>query len=1135
MKLLKCVHVIQFSFWDFETFLIEPDSTGIIGANGAGKTTLIDAIQIAMVGASKAHMHFNAQSVQKDERLLKDYALGAMRSADGAKQRNIVARKRDEALSYITLVFESEDGADVLSAGVCIHSLAAEREHRIVGLYVLPGVQLDQEDHLESMGGHGRAPIDWVQFESLVQLKAKAAGIRPTITTKPELYQAELLHNIQDPARPISRSQFMRALKHSINLKHVESVNDFLRKYLVEASSIEKQGTLAHIKLMRELAKSIENVKSEIGLLQTIERAYEQVKKWYRQRANVIAVRLSLQAESEDARIAALDEAIEQLKEKLFVDKEELIKSRKLALELDTEVASLIRIEATDPDIARALRNDKLHALTQQNFETNKRAILRIETRIRHAMGSISAELARQRHPSSPAASALAKEIEARAAGGLIAMQSFVADSLAKLTEHRTVVHAYWDDARRAADHAKEQFDRANARASAARRGIQYDPRGNVGMAMALFQSEGIECATVASLVEMTNVDWQGAVEAFLGRNREALVVKTGREREAVRLLRSASRPLYGVTVVQPKHLESDLQRGYDATSVANLIRGNQPVALAFLRRMLGSLRQVQSEQELEVHSRALTVDGMLSSNGGTTRLELLAPGMWLIGVHVSNDELRRLDEDVTAASAGLTKARNVRDTLKAIIEEIDAAVTASAMEEYGEALERMNASVLEISSTLDDATSARVQELTSRLETANLARKDAGEKIERLNGDIGRDEHKIVEQSAALKTARDRLADLDGQVEKSHEALEFDADLAASYYDECQEKVKESGAAVAMAFLANLETQAETKIRSNEPQAKAEFLNYLTNRPIVLREELNDWRLSLKWVSVQRDRLLNSTLIEYEEQANDARLAAERAFQADIKFKLREAIRRVQQEIKDLNSILDVCPEFTGGERYAFVADPDEEHKGLYDLILSDQESGQLSISDEANVVGLLEACETGALKGCNPLEDYRLLFSFDLKISVNGQEVDRLSKRMGVASNGEHRVPFYVIAGASLAAAYRIKSGAKHRGAGIMLVDEAFYGMDAQNSFVTAEFLKSLGLQLVLAGPDTDVGKLIPVLDSYYDIFRPGNGPHAHFSHIVVKPNAKRLLQSDIPEMHPHLVEQQILKLEQSNGRNG
>jgi chromosome segregation protein len=139
----------------------------------------------------------------------------------------------------------------------------------------------------------------------------------------------------------------------------------------------------------------------------------------------------------------------------------------------------------------------------------------------------------------------------------------------------------------------------------------------------------------------------------------------------------------------------------------------------------------------------------------------------------------------------------------------------------------------------------------------------------------------------------------------------------------------------------------------------------------------------------------------------------------------------------------------------------------------------------------------------------------------------VDKLSKRMGVASNGEHRVPFYVIAGAALASAYRIKPGSPHRGAGLMLLDEAFYGMDAQNSFVTAEFLKSLGLQLVLAGPDTDVGKLMPVLDSYYDVFRPDNGVDAYFSHVQIKEAAKTLLQSDIPEMHPHLVEQKMQQL--------
>lgn len=1132
MKLLQHVHVVQFSFWDFETFEIESECTGIIGANGAGKTTLIDAIQIALVGASKSHMHFNAQSVQKDERLLRDYALGAMRSADGAKQRNVIARKRDEALSYITLVFEGEEEHDVVSAGVCIHSLSTEKEHRIVGLYVLPGVRLEQEDHLESMGGKGRAPIDWSQFESLVQFKARAAGIRPTITTKPEVYQAELLHNIQDPNRPISRNQFLRALKHSINLKHVESVNDFLRKYLVESSPIEKQGTLAHIKLMRELAKSIETVKSEIGQLQTIERAFEQVKKWYRQRAGAISVKLSMQTESVDANIVSLETGIEQLSEKVRVDKKELNTAKEFVNSKDLEIAELIRIQAADPEFQRALRADKLHALTKQNFETNRRVVIRIETRLRHGLQSTATELIKRGHADAEIAKSLINNIEFRSANGLIAAPTLISDSIARLKEYRPIIQGYLDEAQSIADSSKVTFERANARAAAARRGIQCDPRGNVGVAMSLFQSHGIDCTTVASLVEMTNVDWQAAVEAFLARNREALVVAKGKEQEAVRLLRSATTPLYGVTVVQPKHLENDLGRRYESTSVASLIRGDHPVALAYLRRMLGSIRQVQSEQELEEHPRALTEDGMLSANGGTTRLELMKPGAWLIGVRVSDEELRKLDADVRDASTALTTAKIVRDALKGIIGEIDAMMSANVLEEYGEALDQMNAAFLEISVVLDDSKSEKVHEMTSRMESANLAKKTGMENVERLSQEIARNEQKIVEQTSSLRTAKDRLTALIKEVELAHQMPEHDAEASASLYEECQAKSGDKGVVAALEYLADLEAQADHKIGSVEPQARAEFLRYLEGKPFMLREEMSDWRLSLKWVNSHRDRLLNSTLIEYEEQANHARQAAERAFQADIKFKMREAIRRVQQEVRDLNNILDICPEFTGGERYAFVADVDDEHKNLYDLILSDQESGQLSLSDEANIVALLEACETGALKGSNPLEDYRLLFNFDLKISVNGVEVDRLSKRMGVASNGEHRVPFYVIAGASLAAAYRIKSGSKHRGAGVILVDEAFYGMDAQNSFVTAEFLKSLGLQLVLAGPDTDVGKLIPVLDSYYDIFRPGNGPNAHFTHIVVKPKAKRLLQSDIPEMHPHLVEQKILELEQANG---
>lgn len=179
---------------------------------------------------------------------------------------------------------------------------------------------------------------------------------------------------------------------------------------------------------------------------------------------------------------------------------------------------------------------------------------------------------------------------------------------------------------------------------------------------------------------------------------------------------------------------------------------------------------------------------------------------------------------------------------------------------------------------------------------------------------------------------------------------------------------------------------------------------------------------------------------------------------------------------------------------------------------------------------MSLMEAAESGQDKGDNPLEDYRLFFKFDLQIRVEGTVVDLLSKRMGVASNGEHRVPFYVIAGAALATAYRIRPGQRNKGAGVMIMDEAFYGIDAQNTLVTAEFLRSLGLQLVMAGPDSDTSKLVAVLDSFYDLSR--FGVDVFVEEIVIKPAARHLFESDMPARNPQLIEEKIqqLSLEQA-----
>jgi len=140
MKHLIAVHLVQFSFWDYETFVLSNGGTAFIGPNGAGKTSLVDAVQIALIGANGNSMQFNAQSVHANARSLRDYALGTMRSGDG--DASLQTRKRDEATSYITLVFQDEVSGETCSAGLAMESSAKMRDEVILGLFVLPGVML---------------------------------------------------------------------------------------------------------------------------------------------------------------------------------------------------------------------------------------------------------------------------------------------------------------------------------------------------------------------------------------------------------------------------------------------------------------------------------------------------------------------------------------------------------------------------------------------------------------------------------------------------------------------------------------------------------------------------------------------------------------------------------------------------------------------------------------------------------------------------------------------------------------------------------------------------------------------------------------------------------------------------------
>src|SRR5690606_8759346 len=159
------------------------------------------------------------------------------------------------------------------------------------------------------------------------------------------------------------------------------------------------------------------------------------------------------------------------------------------------------------------------------------------------------------------------------------------------------------------------------------------------------------------------------------------------------------------------------------------------------------------------------------------------------------------------------------------------------------------------------------------------------------------------------------------------------------------------------------------------------------------------------------------------------------------------------------------------------------------------------------------------------SPLDDYRRFFRFEVQIRQDDRVIGTLSERMRSGSGGEHRAPLYVIAGAALAAAYG-KAEAQPGGIGLILLDEFGDKIDAQNARATTNYLRSLGLQLVLAAPDTAQGTLSGVLDSYIELFRDGELLQAE--RIEVQAAARELLLSDQFDLHPDLLAAEIAGIE-------
>ena len=1129
MKRLESVKLIQFFLFESEELRI-CDITGIFGRNGSGKSAFLDAVQIAMMGGNSKLMAFNAQADEKTTRSLRAYCLGQYGSSNDQ-------RIRDNATTYITLIWRDTETNQPTSMGVCLAASADSDTHTVLGRYLAQGVELAMSDHLETVDGRER-PRDWRAFRHQLQERSRVTGDDPLFEDSRRYINAAMLA-LCVPGRMPAYEAFTRAFKFALRMRFDKSVDNIVRHDVLESRP-------TNIRKFRELTDQFSRLNNMVAYVKKKISDGSKVTDGFaaamrETRRAVTWNGLALAAKRACAS-AAYNEAVvkHEAAEMLMAD-------RKLAVG-----AAVQRVKECEEkhELYRGLM--EAHS-AHKDFAQAQSDLASAESRNKSKRKDLSGHLSDiqrllKTNAANPHLAVFQQEMNsfAETVGALTNDLDSLTESVAERAIRPVVklslriVNSMFQSIRT----IESQIDVLDQEIGTAKSSLERVRSGRAplsGPAQTLLtelRDSGLSPLPVCDEVQITDPDWQPVIEAFLGRNVEALLVDGPDEKKAFAIYRGMEgrRTVYGVKIAMASRQK--IGEAARPGSVAELIEGSNPAAVAYLRRQFGDILRASTNEEALSGTRTLTKDGMLVGPGSFERLECVTASMLKIGA-AGTGQIAGLSESLARLQERKNKLTKEAGTLKAVADALSALAYDSgyrmiigAVAAAHEARTDLEKATARASATTDAEYRAlcdKVAALAAELPEERAAK-------EKTVVDATKAESAVEVADKAKTQAEKELSEIGEKADGAREHPDYDRLFASEQWDGLLSRFDENYVGMA-AFGFDRSTACERESQKLSRIATGNFSTYLAEyRESPGQEICDDWRKSAEWIRLQVERLHGTELIQHEERAAEAYRASQETFRTDVAIALSNNLDFLDETMDRLNAALKDCPVFSNGERYQFVRTIRPDLKPLL-LFVKDVASfgafgdllgGPGDIPPEFEAL-LREKVAPGGAGVSSPLDDYREFFEFDIEIRREDpitkelKTVGLLSKRLGTGSGGEHRAPLYVIAGAALASAYRLDKRNRD-GVSLILLDEAFDKMDPTNMIATMRYLEELGLQVVMASPGDNLGTLSAFMDRYYEIQRDPDLNVVRFEGHNVSQTMREMFRDDLPEFNSELIEREL-----------
>lgn len=1138
MKQLVMISMVQYFLYEREDLEIG-NNTAFLGPNGTGKTALLDAFQIVLLAADRNKTHFNASGEGKRRaRSLRDYCLGVYGQTDDK-------RYRDTAHTYINLVFRDQDSGYPVTVGASFTADVSNTDAELNGLYVLPGVALTSKMHVESQDGK-EVTIPWRRFQHIISEECRNVGTTAEITKNRQKFLREVfVGNLASPGEKPNTRSIQAAFARSLKLNQdVNDLNEVLRDNLVEEHVTEVAAFKSRLLQFRDLRELVRVVEERIARVSVIAERYSLVRRERTAQANVTALSAVYETEDLAETLSVTQDRFEQLTQDLSDRRLELEEARKDVITHEEARDRALQARDQDPSYARQA-STVAHLADLERTAAEKSSEL--NAGVGAAVGAIAGagrlEQFADVHGDLESTLKLLLDLPTKDDQPSPTVEHLrrVAASLQRASSNARRLQSQADQVAGAALEAKRDALSAVDRAKQGLREIRKPVRG----LQALLLENGVIATPVADLVTISDPTWQPALEAFLNTHADALLVAGGRQQElkAIDIYRKQGPRLglWRVKLAMPSRGKPWQSRS-SGQFAAELIQG-EPDAAEYLQGVLGQLTLATSNEELLDATRAISIEGMVGTAGSIELRE--RPKQLVIG----RVDASLLQDDAAKALTVAERAHQVAQKVASDIGGVANRLALYASEE--ETFDRFNRQfsaaknshgiVVQMRERLASVRSGALDELEAALLEASDRRDKARSKVDTLSGMVGGLSESLRQASGALEGIKGMLDSAQDKERVSRADPLYDANEVERHRTRYDTRFGDDMPAKKQACKTRGE-RASSAASEADHEAWTAFGQYaadfaLQNHDLTKQQ----WVRVSQYVSDERERLEDLELVQRKQEADDAYAAAVDVFRTDVAQNLLEGFDAISNQIDGLNEILRSAPEFSNGERYQFVYSPVDQHRSLYDFLLQVKKHGEDGVDlfkqsdqvpEEFRMLVEGEA-ESPLLHATSPLNDYRRFFAYDVKIFHAGSSIGLLSRRFGPGSGGEHRTPLYVIFGAALAAAYGKSKKAQTPG-GLIMLDEAFEKMDAQNVRATAEYLNALGLQMILAGPEADQPKMSSFLNIYYDMSRNGTDTIL-FNKNVVLDEARELLMSDNYLLYPEIIEQEVERIRAEVGDVG